>query len=824
MSDSNYHLKSVGTLVPLGLFILLFLLVPQTWGLTAHIGDRHHAAAGLLKADVVGKADMALRKAHVAFLAQGMPDDFRPGNPLLRFNRGKVLVDAVAVADGSRLAAILFRHGLEKSSRYGHVVSGWLPMGQLRQVLAESELRSISASLQPLNRVGSVTSEGDAAMGSDLARADFVVDGSGIRVGVLSDSYDQLNGAAGTISSGDLPTDIIVLDDSASCSGPCTDEGRGMMEIIHDVAPGASLAFHTAWGGVADFAGGIVELATDAGSDVIVDDVLYFAEPMFQDGPIAQAVDQVVNSHGVAYFSSAGNAARKSYESPFVSSGEEFWVEDCLGGLGGCTTDYRGILHDFDPGPGVDYMQQITIPVGATIIVSFQWDSPFASVSPGNGSPNDLDIYLTDPSGGIIWAEGISDNIGSGEAVEVMQFTNSSLLGLGTSFNLMLAHFDGPVAGKLKYVYYGSLGVDEYATNSGTSFGHNNATGAMGVGAVYWGDTPAYGTNPPQLEYFSSAGGVPILFATDGTLLPVAEDRGKPDVCAPDGGSTTFFYSDSDGDGIPNFYGTSAAAPHAAGLAALLLDADGSLAPATLYAALESTALDMEAVGFDHDSGYGLVQAYPALESIGGLLAPTADFDMSVNGLQVDFTDLSSDPDGSVDVWAWNFGDGNGSAEQNPSHTYGDYGSYTVSLTVTDNGGATDDTSMPLELVDPTPVDNPPVAAFSWSCSSTACSLDATTSSDDGTIDSFTWKADGSVIGSGVTLDYDFGTPSTYNVELTVIDDGGQSGTGSADIRVKKKGGSEGSVTGDVGGGDTGGDTGGPPACKGKNKNDPGCP
>ena len=143
-----------------------------------------------------------------------------------------------------------------------------------------------------------------------------------------------------------------------------------MLQIVHDVAPAAELAFNTAVLGQAGFAQGIVNLATVAASDVIVDDIIYFAEPMFQDGVIAQAVDQVVDL-GVAYFSSAGNANRTSYESAFDDSG--------ISGFGGA-------LHDFDPGAGVDTFQQVTLGAGASISLSFQWDDPFGSISSGGAA------------------------------------------------------------------------------------------------------------------------------------------------------------------------------------------------------------------------------------------------------------------------------------------------------------------------------------------------------------------------------------------------------------------------------------------------------
>ena len=105
-----------------------------------------------------------------------------------------------------------------------------------------------------------------------------------------------------------------------------------MMQLIHDVAPSAGQMFHTAILGQANFSTGIAELAA-AGADVVVDDIIFFAEPMFQDGIIAQAVDDV-KADGVAYFSAAGNDARDAYESPFNPSG---------------TTKLFGEAHDFDP-------------------------------------------------------------------------------------------------------------------------------------------------------------------------------------------------------------------------------------------------------------------------------------------------------------------------------------------------------------------------------------------------------------------------------------------------------------------------------------------
>jgi len=472
--------------------------------------------------------------------------------------------------------------------------------------------------------VGSVDSQGDVAMRSDGAHTTFGVDGTGVTVGTLSDSFNCLGGAAGDVASGDLPAGIVVLQDITDPD--CTDEGRAMMQLISDVAPGADQAFHTAFGGAANFALGIQELAgcppgSEAGctpasgvaADVIVDDIRDYAQPFFQDGIIAQAVDTVKRA-GVAYFSAAGNDHHASYESGFSPSSS-------VVGFSG------GPLHDFDSGPGDDPFQNITIPVGSRTRISFQWDSPFFSVSGAPGSPNDVDIFLMGDGAGmsIRLAGSFSPNIGR-DAVEVLIFINDGSIdvdgvpGPDTTFNLIFEHVSGPLPGFMKYVRFGEgpgVTVNEYDTASSTIFGHPNAAGAEAVGAAFYDNTPEFGTDPPLLEPFSSAGPTPILFETDGTLKPTPEVRDKPEIVAPDGTNTTFFSPgvDPESDGFPNFFGTSAAAPHAAGVAALLKARGPSLTPDEIYSALETTAIDMNGSGFDFDTGFGLIQADAALDT-----------------------------------------------------------------------------------------------------------------------------------------------------------------------------------------------------------------
>ncbi|MBR8838072.1 MAG: S8 family serine peptidase [Stigonema ocellatum SAG 48.90 = DSM 106950] len=455
--------------------------------------------------------------------------------------------------------------------------------------------------------VGLTTSEGDRAIRADIARESFGVTGKGVLIGVISNSYDNLGFSQVDVDSGDLPEGIIVLQDIARPPGTSSDEGNALMQIMYDVAPGTNFIFHT--GDVetqADYANAIEKLV-DAGARIIVTDGGNSREPMFQDGVVAQAVDRVVSSRGVAFFTSAGNAARRSYESPFRSS-------DVIDPISG------GVLHNFDPVHGVDTFQRVTIPTdGGFFLFTLQWDSPFASVSGGAGSPNDLDFFLYDSSGTEVLASSTQSNIGN-DPLEVFSFVNNTQ---STEFNLAIALKDGPPPKLLKYVVSGAQGfeINEYNTSSSTLYGFANAKGAMSVGAALYLDTPEFGVDPPVIEPFSSAGGTPILFDAHGNRLANPEIRNKPEIVAPDGVTTTFFGSLTiEGNEFPSFFGTSAAAPHAAAVAALLLELNPNLSPAEIYDILERSAIHVDDpstpnfdIGFDFDTGYGLIQADQAL-------------------------------------------------------------------------------------------------------------------------------------------------------------------------------------------------------------------
>jgi hypothetical protein len=502
--------------------------------------------------------------------------------------------------DVNRATAALSSIGFVVKDSYPslHLANGVIPIQSLGLVaktgsgLGRFALRGTDA---PVALAGSVNSEAGFALEADRVRATLPdgFNGAGQRVGVLSDSYNHLAGAAADVASGDLPPDVNVLADN---SPDGADEGRAMLQVIHDIAPGASLAFI---GGNIDedhFRNNLLRLTDpmDGNASIVVDDLVFPEEPMFQDGIISQTIDDVVTSRGVTYFSAAGNFDSNAYESTTFQT-----ASDTLVRADNSTVD--GMFYDFNPGAGVDTRQRITVPPGGNIVLSLQWDDPFYA----NNVNTDLEFYLTNPATGRIVAASETDNMLFDLPEEVIRYQNPSAT-IPLALDVSILDLAGPDPGRIKYVNYGDpITINEYATNSPTVVPHAAASHGQGVGAVAYFDQ----TNP---EASTSAGPSTILFSSDGTPI-TAQVRHAPQIASIDGVNNTFFGQDVDGDGKPNFFGTSAAAAHAAAVAALVRQANPTFTPAQVYSRLQNTARDIGPSGFDNVSGYGLINAYRAV-------------------------------------------------------------------------------------------------------------------------------------------------------------------------------------------------------------------
>jgi hypothetical protein len=632
-------------------------------------------------------ASLAEIARHVSSVRPGHAvEDLHALNPAARFSQPVnsstplVLIDAITTGDPQQLKAALLGLGLQRASQYSNDVGGWLPIDQLDAATMLTELHAIRAAM-PKTHSGAITSQGDYAQNSNLVRSQNALTGAGITVGVLSDSYDcypvyAANGvpaggnagyanngfnttAASDTTSRDLPASVIVLED-ANCLNygppiqlPFGDEGRAIMQVIHDVAPGAGLAFYTAENSEADFANGIGKLGAPvasggAGAKVIVDDVGYFDEPFFQDGLVAQAVNAVV-AQGVAYFSSAGNNGTLAYDNnapTFATPGTGLNLNEHL------------LNFNQQAGGAVTAMLPVSIPSlipGEFVAIVAEWDQPYVTGAPNSGgAQNQIDLCVQGATGDVVNNLNPDGSLGTStctganakgvDPVQVMFVYNpanacantATCNSPATTLNIVIGLVNGSTApGRIKVVVEddgaGSAIAAQFATNSGTLQGHPGATGAAAVGAVFFANAPSCG-GTPTLELFSSAGGDPILF--DATGKPqAAELRQKPDFAGPDGGNDTFLgfkiAASDDGSTVtaclnnaafPNFLGTSAAAPHVASIAALLLQAAPSLTPTQLYGLLQQSALPIgsapTASSPNFAAGYGFVRADMAAANV----------------------------------------------------------------------------------------------------------------------------------------------------------------------------------------------------------------
>ncbi len=540
------------------------------------------------------------------------------------------------------------------------VVRGLIAPADLDELAAIAQVRTIQPQYgYMLRNIGSVDNQADVSIRADLARSTFAVDGTGLTIGVLSDSfYDTILGGGSTSGvgcslaltgsdpqvSGDLPDPLVVLDNGG---GGGTDEGAGMAELIADLVPGADIMFNSAFvGGQAGFASGISALA-GCGADVIVDDVFYFAEPLFQDGFIAKAAQDVVDA-GIPYFSSAGNDGSLGVHDVFTD----------VSGTNEIATPTGVDFHTF--AGGNEYAAMVAVPEGCGAMFILQWNEPFDG-SQGAGAMTDLDLLIctSEAAAGCSYLSGSTQGDCAGAAVgdplEIGTYTNTS--GAPETVYLAVDHYCGPGgASTAPSVEFRILTLESCGTPIAFEAGvfdkmqiggHPAAAGVAATGAVFYGEIDAGGAvDPPpgiiNVEPFSSLGGdIPIYFTYDGLPIPGAPElRFKPEIAAPDGTNTSFFGFDIgfDPDADPNFFGTSAAAPHAAAVAGLMLDASPDLAPAGVNQVLMASAIDIEAPGVDTLSGFGLIDALDAVQTVTdsgtGCIPTLYLFDQTITGSQ----------------------------------------------------------------------------------------------------------------------------------------------------------------------------------------------
>jgi Subtilase family/Secretion system C-terminal sorting domain/MBG domain (YGX type) len=577
---------------------------------------------------------------------QSIYDNHTTSSPFFVISGDSVMIDVI-VNDGYYTSIL----NLLQTAPYGltniisngtsnFIITGKFPIINLPKLnFLFTEINYCRPYYQGLTNIGLVTSAGDTSIRSYLVRNGYNVNGDGIKVGVISNSYSTItsgtttpiktNTAAQDVANGDLPGDttfpvgghvvnpngynknVHVLKDYP---GQRSDEGRAMLQIIHDVAPGAELYFRTGSVTAGDFAQGIKDLH-NAGCNVIVDDITYMTESFLSDGTVANAVDEVT-LQGSTYFSAAGNFASKSYENPYVP------VPAPAVFAAGTTA------HNFGGG---DIFQSVSLQPGDYTFV-LQWQDGIHSIGQV-GTINDLDIYLTPHTDGTSLFGFNRDNT-NGDPIEFIPFTVTS----PTTTNVLIVNNTiGSNPARIKFIVFrGDITFNEYQTAS-TIVGQANALGAIAVGAARYDKALPF-PGPLVTESFSSTGGTFV------NGLP----RNKPELVGPDGVNVTVNMGiDYDHNLFPNFFGTSAAAPHAAAVAALIMQGRKKFldlpvtTPGEIRSLMQSTAVDMGTPGFDFTSGYGFINADLAMRTFA---APTP----AINKLVVPLTSPLTIPGDAV--------------------------------------------------------------------------------------------------------------------------------------------------------------------------------
>jgi subtilisin family serine protease len=531
----------------------------------------------------------------------------------------------------------------------------------LEKVAALSSVRWIDLPRYSKRRTGSVTSEGDAVMRADLVRTTLGVTGKGVKVGIIADS---LCDPATSINSGDLPATITIVNGQNGCTEPETlDEGRVLAEIIYDLAPEATLLFHTGFPTSLDFIAAVREL-TAAGVQVIVDDIGFFNEPVFEEGPVAQAVRQAIQQ-GVVFVSAAGNDAQRHYQGLF----SEFNPND---------GDPQVNLHDFGGG---DTRLDVRIAANATVVVFLQWANPFD----GSANTADYDLLLADATGNTLAISNDNQLNTKAPPLEVIVFTNTT--GQPMTVSVVVNRVAGAALPfSLNFNTFGMVTVLKHNVASSSIFGHPCVRDVLAVGAVDV-QSPGFGT----LEGFSAQGPCELFF-------PTHEFRTKPDLAAADGVSTSL------PDFTP-FFGTSAAAPHVAAVAALLVEAGGPGAVSNTRIAnvLRLAAADRGTPGVDNSFGYGVVDALTAVQTLRAATnttprsvidSPGADLIIFPH-TSVTFQGNCVDAEGSQPfTFAWHFsGVAPPTTVQNPGDIpFPTPGVFPITFTCTDATGSVDPT------------------------------------------------------------------------------------------------------------------------------------
>jgi hypothetical protein len=512
-------------------------------------------------------------------------------------------VTAAQEADLSKLGVSVLKNSADFKAVPGAdlpstgLVSVSVPYDKLDAVADLGWVTALRPSLRPAVDVGPVTAEGVQLHKADKAQARGLT-GRGQKVGAISGDVDHI---ADSISAGELPADVQVLQQAASYED---DEGTAMLEIIHDLAPGAKLAYASTQDTTAQYVEAFHTLA-NAGVSMIAEDIALDDEPAFQQG-IGAATAESLAKHGIWVSSSAGNLGGR-HAPRVTATGTGKGPDGVTGPFNGCPNAPDNVVKL----RGADTSYDLNLLPGAAILPTLQWSEPRAVFpTAGQGGFTDLNLYLMDAAGTTCLAasHAVQAN-GVGDTIE--QFTYENTTGVAQPVKLVVDVQGTSTAKKAPILDLRwralSAGVQtiDPPERAGSMNPDSNYLGfATSAGAV----NASLSVDPKTiaLEAYSAAGPTQIVTTT---RCP----GGKPGPCKGVSGSSRSFpapyWAASDGvsvsgagafgsgtcpttvQGACRFFGTSASAPTAAGVAALTRqEFGGRLAPVALNVILAARA------------------------------------------------------------------------------------------------------------------------------------------------------------------------------------------------------------------------------------------
>jgi PKD repeat protein len=637
------------------------------------------------------------------------------GIPLATAPNGETAVTVVVEAGSAAVAAQQVRamgvsnRSIETSTASG-LVRVEVPLSQL-----DSFLRTLSGSgyirAPYIPYPNAVNGQGIAAVNASAFHSAGIT-GSGVRIAVIDLGFAGLSQSQ---ANGDLPYNVQSNDLTGSGLTSGISHGTAVAEIVHEIAPDAQLYLIK----IADEVDldQAVTYCISNGIDIINHSLGWY-NTNFYDGTgiVAGSANRAI-SNGILWVNSAGNEARRHWDGSFSDGNADGW-------------------HDQDI--------TFTAQGGNSIGIYLTWnDWPAAST--------DFDLYLYNPSGQLV-ASSTKYQTGVEEPTEAVFVT-------AMSSGLYRIRVRGSGSGQLElFNLYQDLSSPRSA---GSILAPANVFEVVSVGAV---DVNQYSSGP--VAEYSSRG-------------PSNAGYTKPDLVAPDHVTTgTYPY-------VP-FLGTSCSAPHVAGAAALLLDETPSLSTS----ALRSRVLTSVLPGGDPNA-FGQGRLYLNLTTQPNQ-PPTAAYTFSPTnptaGQSVSFNGSgSSDPDGTIVQWQWSFGDGQSATGQFVNHSYGSSGTYTITLTVRDDDGATDSETQQIS-VGGAP-NQPPTAAYTFSptnpTAGQSVSFNGSGSSDpDGNVVQWQWSFGDGQSATGQFVNHSYGSSGTYTITLTVRDDDGATDSETQQISV----------------------------------------